>query len=83
MEQFTPAKGLSNKHLQSILSSAGPRKFFEKRRSAELLKSSQPEIITTPQGVKLLGSFSKTKIVRKGIAILLHGWEGCSESLYM
>lgn len=83
MHQFIPAKGLSNKHLQSILSSTGPRKFFEKRRSAELLASSQSEVITTPQGVKLLGSLSKTKIASKGLAILLHGWEGCSESLYM
>jgi len=83
MEKFTPAKGLRNRHLQSIISSTGPRKFLEKRRCATLLNSAQSEIITTPQGVKLQGSLSKTQITRKGLAVLLHGWEGCSESLYM
>lgn len=83
MKQFVPAKGLSNTHLQSILSSAGPRKFLEIRRSARLLKSAQSEIITTPQGVKLRGSLSKTPFFCKGLAIILHGWEGCTDSLYM
>jgi uncharacterized protein len=83
MDNFTPAKGLRNRHLQSIISSTGPRKLLERRRSAALLNSSQTEIITTPQGVKLLGALSKTQVLRKGLAILLHGWEGCSESLYM
>jgi predicted alpha/beta-fold hydrolase len=83
MEKFTPAKGLRNRHLQSIISSTGPRQFIERRRSAVLLNASQSEIITTPQGVKLLGALSKTQVKPKGLAILLHGWEGCSESLYM
>ena len=83
MKQFLPAKGLANTHLQSILSSTGPRKFLEIRRSAKLLKSAQSEIIRTPQGVKLRGSLSKTPVFCKGLAIILHGWEGCSESLYM
>ncbi|RBW43453.1 hypothetical protein DS885_13365 [Psychromonas sp. B3M02] len=83
MNQFIPAKGLSNQHLQSILSSTGPRKWLEKRRCSELLASAQPEIITTPQGVKLQGTLSKTSADCKGLAIILHGWEGCTESLYM
>lgn len=83
MHSFISAKGLSNQHLQSILSSTGPRKFLEERRCAGLIKSSQPEIILTPQGVKLAGRLSKTTQLKKGGAILLHGWEGCTESLYM
>jgi len=83
MKSFTPPKGLKNKHLQSILSSTGPRQFFEKRRCKALINSSIPEIIVTPQNIKLAGCLSKTTKPRKGIAILLHGWEGCTESLYM
>ena len=85
MNQFKPAIGLSNQHLQSIMSSTGPRKLLEKRRAAELLKNAERHVITTPQNVKLLGYLTRTKTVggSKGLAIILHGWEGCSESLYV
>jgi predicted alpha/beta-fold hydrolase len=83
MTQFIPATGLSNKHLQSILSSIGPRRLLEKQRSKPLLRCSQSKIITTPQGVKLLGYLSKTNKQSKGIAIILHGWEGSVDSLYV
>lgn len=83
MNQFTPAIGLSNHHLQSIISSTGPRKWLEKKRCKQLLATAIKEVITTPQGVKLLGYLTKAPKSSKGLAILLHGWEGCSESLYM
>ncbi|GLS90137.1 alpha/beta hydrolase [Psychromonas marina] len=83
MKPFKPAKGLSNRHLQSILSSSGPRKILEKGRAKQLLKTTKQHIITTPQGVNLLGFLSKTKQKTKGLAIILHGWEGCADSLYV
>jgi len=83
MNQFKPAKGLSNQHLQSILSSTGPRKLLEKRRARELLSTATEHIITTSEGFKLQGYLSKTPKQSKGLAIILHGWEGCSGSLYM
>jgi len=83
MNQFKPAKGLSNRHLQSILSSTGPRRFLEKRRAAGLLNTAKSHHITTPEGVTLLGYLSQTTQSSKGLAIILHGWEGCSESLYV
>jgi len=84
MNQFKPAIGLSNQHIQSIISSTGPRKFLENRRAATLLKTAQRHVIKTPQGVQLLGYLSKTSFSEsKGLAIIIHGWEGCSESLYV
>lgn len=84
MNQFKPAIGLSNQHVQSIISSTGPRKFLENRRAAVLLKTAERHIIKTPQGVQLLGYLSKTSVNEsKGLVIILHGWEGCSESLYV
>ena len=83
MNQFKPAKGLSNRHLQSILSSTGPRKLLEKRRATQLLKTAKQHLITTPQGVNLLGYLSKTQKSSKGLAIILHGWEGSADSLYV
>lgn len=85
LKTFKPAIGLSHRHLQSILSSSGPRKVLEKRRAKLLLASSEQHIVTTPQGVKLLGYLSKAQhsFPAKGLAIILHGWEGSADSLYV
>jgi len=83
VNQFKPPRGLSNRHLQSILSSTGPRKLLEKKRAKKLLESSKEYLITTPQGVNLLGFFANTEKKSKGLAIILHGWEGCADSLYV
>jgi len=86
MTKFKPALGMSNNHLQSMLSSSGPRQILEKRRATELLSLSKQHIITTPQGVKLEGFLTRKTATRsstKGLAIILHGWEGCADSLYV
>lgn len=83
MNQFKVATGLNNCHIQSILSSTGPRQWLEKRRARQLLIIAKQHIITTPQGVKLLGYLSKTTKKSKGLAIILHGWEGSADSLYV
>ena len=109
LNKFKPAIGLSNQHLQSILSSTGPRKLLEKRRAKQLLDSAKQHVITTPQGVRLSGYFSafsngstssemasSSKVIgsskiantstlkkSKGLAIILHGWEGSANSLYV
>lgn len=85
MTKFKPALGLSNNHLQSMLSSSGPRKYFEKRRANQLLCLAKQHIITTPQGVRLEGFLSRnnTTTPSKGLAVILHGWEGCADSLYV
>jgi len=82
--QFTPAKGLSNQHLQSILSSAGPRKRLEKRRAKELLERAEEHIITTSQQIHLQGYLTRyIKAPSKGLVIILHGWEGSANSSYV
>lgn len=83
MPTFKPAFGLTNRHLQSILSSTGPRKLLEKRRARSLLSGAETHIITTEQGVKLQGYLTKSRAASKGLAIILHGWEGSADSLYV
>jgi len=83
MREFTPPKGLRNQHIQSILSSTGPRKFLEKRRATTLLTTAIEHVISTSEGFKLLAYLSKTTQQSKGLAIILHGWEGSADSLYM
>ena len=83
MNQFKPAKGLSNRHLQSMLSSAGPRKILEKRRAAQLLNTAEQHLFSTSEGINLQGYLSKTIQKSKGVAVIIHGWEGSADSLYM
>ncbi len=41
-------------------------------------------ILKTPDGVKLMGSYSQhDQLPTKGLVILLHGWEGSAESTYI
>ena len=82
--QFNPPFYLKNPHIQSILNSVGPRKW----RAARLTKSMQSEtiIFTTPKGVKLKGEFDRNgnhQGNKKSVVILIHGWEGSSQSAYM
>lgn len=83
-QPFKPPFYLQNSHLQSILNSVGPRKF----RAQRLAKSMQSEtiIFTTPQGIKLKGEFDRhgnNQGNKNSVAILIHGWEGSSQSAYM
>lgn len=87
MSSFRPARGLSNPHLQSILSSMGPRKILEPQRAKKLTKHAEEVVIETPEGVKLLAYLTKqcsvSSLKANGLAIILHGWEGSSDSLYV
>ncbi len=80
---FRPARGLANRHVQSILSSSAVRRLVVRRRARELLAASQGEIVTTPQGVRLAGWRTPARTVPRGLTILLHGWEGSAASNYL
>lgn len=80
LESFQPPLLLKNAHVQTILASSrlrtlGPNTMREVARE---------EIIETAAGVKLLGYHSVQNDSRaKGLAILLHGWEGSADSTYV
>jgi len=82
---FNPPLHLQNAHIQSILNSVGPRKFRAKR----LIKSMTSEtlIFTTDKGVRLKGEFDRSALKNNqktpSVAILIHGWEGSSQSAYV
>ena len=81
---FRPAAGLANPHLQSILTSSPVRRLFVRGRSGLLRRLAEEEIIATPEGVRLQG-FRSAHRERppRGLAILLHGWEGSADSNYL
>lgn len=83
MTTFKPQFGLRNTHVQSILSSVGPRRWLEQRRAQALIARTQQHTLTTPQGVGLIYDFTPAIGESRGVAVLLHGWEGSSDSLYV
>ncbi|MDT8410642.1 MAG: alpha/beta fold hydrolase [Wenzhouxiangellaceae bacterium] len=81
--RFEPTGLLANAHFQSILTSSPWRKRRVMQRSLGYREASLREVVTTPEGVSLLGFRNRPASFNGGLAILLHGWEGSSESNYL
>ncbi|MBU1170207.1 MAG: alpha/beta fold hydrolase [Proteobacteria bacterium] len=83
MNSFKPIKGFRNRHLQSIAASIKLRRPLVKRRAAGMLCSSEEIIVDCGKGVRLQGFYSPHGDKPRDLVILLHGWEGSSESMYL
>ena len=79
-EDLRPPWWLKNPHLQSVLCSARIRA----PRKNPMLDTARPKILEVDGHVRLLGLYSPREDRRaKGLAILLHGWEGSADSTYL
>ena len=81
---YQPPRWLRNPHLQSVLSSSTLRS----RRGLQAMAASgavtTEHIFDGGNGVRLQGWHSATPGVQsRGLALLLHGWEGSADSSYM
>lgn len=79
---FNPPPLLRHPHLQTLLASAGPRKYLLKRRAKSLTASARDTILQCGDGIRLHGLYNPRSEDNDRLAILLHGWEGCAESSY-
>lgn len=81
---FAPPRGLRSPHLQTILGSSPMRRRLGERRLAAVSGGTSGHVIDAGEGVRLLGLHDVPRAVEpKGLALLLHGWEGSAESSYM
>ncbi|MFT3761579.1 MAG: alpha/beta fold hydrolase [Pseudoxanthomonas sp.] len=81
---YTPPKWLRNPHLQSVLSSSELRKRRGLRRLRALGATSDEYLFDGGDGVRLQGWHTHIPGAEaRGLALLLHGWEGSAESSYM
>ena len=80
--EFSPALGLANPHIQAVLSSAGIRAGVVRRRFAGLRNLSTDLIVPCGDGVRLLAHFTPCA-PGSPLVILIHGWEGSAESVYL
>ncbi len=75
---YRPPRWLRHTALQTALASFRPRA----RKAAKVLAPSRRRVLTTTGGVKLLG-FHLPHPTPKGRVVLIHGWEGSSDSTYV
>jgi len=81
--EFVPPLGLRHRHLQSMLPGWALRARILSKSAAPLLQASTPELLECDGGVRLLGYYSGQTGPASGLAIFLHGWEGCADSSYV
>jgi len=80
---FRPARWLRNPHLQSMLASTSWRRLRVRRRSAPLLAASRELLLDCGAGVRLQCFHASPAHSTGRPVVLLHGWEGSAESLYL
>ena len=80
LRPFAPVLALRNPHLQTILASLRIRAWG----ANPLRARSEQTLVDAGRGVRLLGySTAQPHGRSRGLVILLHGWEGSSDSTYM
>ena len=87
MNSFRPPAWLANRHLQSILPSLPIRRRFVERRAQAVIRASRPLVLDCGDGVRLMGLHAEADASSAAspprLAVLLHGWEGSANSLYL
>lgn len=75
---------LRNPHMQSLFSTTSFRKNAGVRALNKTGAETSEHVIDAGNGVRLLGFYSENKNrPARGLVLLLHGWEGSSDSSYM
>jgi predicted alpha/beta-fold hydrolase len=84
-EDFTPPRWLRGAHVQSILPSLPLRRVIVERRARPLISTSRELLLDCGDGVRLQALFSPAPGAqqRRAMVVLLHGWEGSAQSLYV
>ena len=81
---YRPPLWLRNRHVQSVLASSPFRRQRGARGLEKLGVVTTSHVVDGGEGVRLHGLHSTLPAVQpRGLALLLHGWEGSTESSYM
>ena len=82
-QAFVPPLGLRSRHMQSLLNSSAVRRRLVMKRSAALRECSEVWTLDGGSGIQLQGYYSRQAAKSRGLAVLLHGWEGSVNSNYV
>jgi len=81
---YLPPRWLRNAHVQSVLGSSSLRRSRGARALATTAAQTREHLVDGGDGVRLHGLHSTMPgVAPRGLALLLHGWEGSAESSYM
>ena len=82
---FRAPAGLRNRHVQTMLSSGPLRRALVRHWSRELRADATDVLLDAGDGVRLNGHYTLQRAAThaRGLLVLLHGWEGSSESNYV
>ena len=82
-DDFEPPRWLRNRHVQSMLASTAWRRGRILRGAAPLLAVQRELLLDCGEGVRLQCFVSSLPGSSGRAVVLLHGWEGSADSLYM
>src|SRR5215472_4074101 len=82
-EEFRPPLWLRNAHVQSILATTGVRRGRIERAAAQLIGVQRELLLDCGAGVRLQCFISSPPQSTGKPALVLHGWEGSAESIYV
>ena len=82
-EEFRPPLWLRNPHVQSILATSFVRRGRIERAAAPLLHAQRELLLDCGAGVRLQCFISSPERGTGRPALVLHGWEGSAESIYV
>jgi len=82
-EEFRPPLWLRNPHVQSILATTFVRRGGIERRAAPLVGAQRELLLECGAGVRLQCFISSPPESRGKPVLVLHGWEGSAESIYV
>jgi predicted alpha/beta-fold hydrolase len=82
-EDFRPPRWLRNRHVQSMLASTSARRGSIMRRTGGVVTAEKELLLDCGDGVRLQGFLSSPANSTGRPAVILHGWEGSAQSLYI
>jgi predicted alpha/beta-fold hydrolase len=80
--QFAPSWAIRHPQVQSILATKSPRKRLWLKRGSTMEQVATYHVLDCGGGVRLTGWWSQVDQPR-GLVVLIHGWEGSHESVYL
>lgn len=82
---FSPPPGLRGRNLQTMLSSGPLRRALVRKWSRDLRQRASDVVLDAGDGVRLTACYTEqtAHTQARGLLLVLHGWEGSSESNYV
>lgn len=82
-EDFTPPVWAKNCHTQSLLATIKLRRPLLIRKAKAMLEQTTEMLLPAHDDIRLQSFYSPQKNPTKKLVVLIHGWEGSHESLYL